>query len=292
MMMLPALPLEGARLYEAQYLGMRWLVARGFRPVLLPLVYPADGEEDGAFRFLDGEGRVWGVRADFTPLIWRALRSELAEGGQRRVCYAGEVARREVARLREVREFMQLGFECFNVENEAGITVELLLGLLGELRVSRQGLALTLSHTSLGEEILGLLTEEAADEELLEMLAAKDVDGVTLLLGLRGEASFYLRQAVFGEGTAWVRFFGQEENWQRLQEVAAQAQRQGVPVRFELVPRVSARYYHGVVFSLWGGKGRGLLASGGEYRVAVGRQPISAVGATLALDQVLAEGPC
>lgn len=289
-MTLHVLPAEGARLYEAQYLGMRWLVTRGFQPVLLPLVYPAGSEEDGGFRFLDGEGRLWGVRADFTPLIGRALRSELADGRQLRVCYAGEVARRETARLRGVREFMQLGFESFNVENEASITVELLLGLLRELGLSLEGLALTLSHSGLGEEVLGLLTEEAPDEELLEMLAAKDADGVTALLGLRGEAAFYLRQAVFGEGTGWVRFFGQEENWQRLQEPAAQAQRHGVPVRFELVPRASATYYRGVVFSLWGGKGKGLLASGGEYRVVAENQGISAVGATVALDQVLAEG--
>lgn len=290
MMTLHALPAEGARLYEAQYLGMRWLVGRGFRPVLLPLVYPVNGEEDGGFRFLDGEGRVWGVRADFTPLIGRALRSEMADGRKLRVCYAGEVARREGARLRGVREFMQLGFESFNVENEAASTVELLLGLLQEVGVSVEGLALTLSHTGLGEDVLGLVIEESPDEELLEMLAAKDADAVTSLLGLRGEAALYLRQAVFGEGTDWVRYFGQEETWERLQESAAKAQAQGVAVRFELVPRSSAKYYRGVVFSLWGRKGKGLLASGGEYRVLAGSQSVSAVGATVALDQALAEG--
>ncbi|WP_081800148.1 ATP phosphoribosyltransferase regulatory subunit [Thermoanaerobaculum aquaticum] len=290
MMTLHALPAEGARLYEAQYLGMRWLVERGFRPVLLPLVYPVNGEEDGGFRFLDGEGRVWGVRADFTPLIGRAVSGELAEGRTLRVCYAGEVARREAARLRGVREFMQLGFESFNVENEAAATVELLLGLLKEVGLPLEGLALTVSHTGLGEEILGLLTEEAPDPELLEMLAAKDADGVTSLLGLRGEAAFYLRQAVFDEGSNWVRFFGQEQAWQRLQAAAAPARAQGVAVRFELVPRSSAHYYRGVVFSLWGSRGKGLLASGGEYRAQGKLGLVPAVGATVALDQVLAEG--
>lgn len=289
-MMLHALPADGTRLYEAQFLGMRWLSARGFRPVLLPLVYPVNGEEDGGFRFLDAEGRVWGVRADFTPLVGRALRSELADGHPLRVCYAGEVARREGARLRGVREFMQLGFESFNVNNEAANTLELLLGLLQEVGVPMEGLALTLSHSGLGEEVLGLVMEESPDDELLEMLAAKDADAVTSLLSLRGEAALYLRQAVFGEGAEWVRFFGQEETWQRLQGPAAKAHAQGVAVRFELVPRASAKYYRGVVFSLWSRKGKGLVASGGEYQVLAGSRWVRAVGATVALDQVLAEG--
>ncbi len=290
MMTLHGLPAGGGRLYEAQFLGMRWLAQRGFRPVLLPLVYPVDGEEDGGFRFLDGEGRVWGVRADFTPLIGRALRSELADGRPLRVCYAGEVARREGVRLRGVREFMQLGFESFNVENEAAATLELLLGLVREVGFSTQGLALTVSHTGLGEEVLGLLMEEAPDQELLDLLAAKDADAVTSLLGLRGEAAFYLRQAVFDEGRDWVRFFRLEAVWARVEKAAAQARAQGVAVRFELVPRSSARYYRGVVFSLWGRRSKGLLASGGEYRVEASSGAVWAVGATVALDQLLVEG--
>ncbi|MGC8916376.1 MAG: ATP phosphoribosyltransferase regulatory subunit [Thermoanaerobaculum sp.] len=291
-MVLATLPADGSRLYEAQYRGMRWLQARGFEPVLLPLVVPGGGDEGKGFRFLDSDGRVWAVRSDFTPLLARVVAADPEPRWPLRVCYAGEVARRGGPQLRGVGEFYQLGFESFGVRGEADTTVELLLNLGRVLGLELSQLVLTVGHTGVGEDMLCMLLEETPDPALVEMLAAKDVDGLCELVGLSEEAATYLRQAVLEEGEGWVRFFRQEEVWVRVQGAASVARKKGVRVHFELVPRTAAGYYRGVVFSLWGRKAKALLASGGEYAVEGKGQEVPAVGATLSLDRVLMEATC
>jgi len=284
---------DGEALYAAQYRGLQFLASRGFAPKVLPLVYPAPGGRSGDFRFLDGDGQLWAVRADFTPLAARALARELAHAqAPLRVCYAGEVARRPQARLSGVAAFFQLGFESFAVEGEAVQTVELLLELVRSLGVAGEQLQLSISHAGVAEGMLAQLLEDAPDQELLGLMVAKDTATLAERLGLVPEASTMLREALWGEGERWVRFFGLELAWERFTAIRQRAASLGVAASFEVAPPLPSGYYSGVVFSLWGKGTRSLLASGGEYAVVWELARIPAVGSTLSLDRLVEEAAC
>jgi ATP phosphoribosyltransferase regulatory subunit len=283
----------GEALYQAQFQGLQFLRQRGFTPVVLPLVYPAAGESPGGFRFLDGEGQVWAVRADFTPLVAKAFaRTLLGQKDPLRLCYAGEVARKIPAGLRGVAEFFQLGFESFAVQDEAEKTMDLALSLAAQLGVPGTSLVLTLSQVGVAESMLRQLLEDEPDGELLQLMVAKDLAALAERLGLSPRAQDMLRQALWAEGQEWVGFFGLQSLWERFGQVRQQAQALGVVARLEVAPRVEASYYRGLVFSLWGKRNKLAVASGGEYWVETPKGPVPAVGCTLSLNRLLEERPC
>lgn len=280
-------------LYEAQYRGLRLLQEHGFTPVVLPLVYPAGSGYSGDFRFLDGEGELWAVRADFTPLAARAFaRPLLAQDTVVRVCYAGEVARRWPARLQGVAEFYQLGFEAFGARDEADAALELLLRLVCHLGVPAEQLSLGVSQAGVAEAMLLQLLEDSPDAELFELMTAKDVAALVERLGLATEGERMLRQALLDEGEGWVRFFGLEAIWERFCQLREVATAMGVKAHFEVAPSVAGTYYSGSIFALWGKAGKALLASGGEYSVECEGRRLSAVGSTLSLNRLLEENTC
>jgi len=284
---------DGQAIYAAQYRGLEFLASRGFTPKVLPLVYPAQGETPSDFRFLDGEGQLWAVRADFTPLAARAFARELAHTkAPLRVCYAGEVARRPQSRLAGVAAFFQLGFESFAVEGEAVRAVTLLLELVRHLGLFGENLHLSVSHAGVAEGILAQLLEDTPDEELLRLMVAKDAATLTERLGLLPEASRMLQEALWGEGARWVRFFGLDTVWESFVSIREAAAGLGVAAGFEVAPPVPSGYYSGAIFSLWGKRTKTLLASGGEYGVPWELTRIPAVGSTLSLDRVVEEGAC
>lgn len=284
---------NGERLYEAEYRGIRWLAHRGFVPRVLPLAFPATDISPKGFHFLDGSGQLWAVRWDFTPSVVRALARELERAeAPVQVCYAGEVARPSEARLTGVAEFFQLGFESINVEGQALETTNLLLGLVQHLGLAPENSVLVVGCTGVAEAILCQLLEDAPEPELFELLIAKDVAALNQRLGLSGEAANQLRQAVWGESTEWVRYFGQEKAWDHFCELRRCAEEMGVRARFEVAPKLEGSYYCGTVFALWGRRTKSLLATGGEYRVPVGTRHLPAVGCTLSLNRVLEEVEC
>jgi ATP phosphoribosyltransferase regulatory subunit len=94
--------------------------AAGFNEVILPIidyVEPYASLIDSAaakqsYRFIDREGDLVSIRADFTPMLARALAPSLSpETLPLRLFYRGDVIRVEASRLGTNRELFQIGAE-------------------------------------------------------------------------------------------------------------------------------------------------------------------------------------
>jgi ATP phosphoribosyltransferase regulatory subunit len=94
--------------------------AAGFEEVVLPIidyVEPYASLVDSAaakqsYRFIDREGDLVAIRADFTPMLARALAPSIApETLPLRLFYRGDVIRVEASRLGANRELFQIGAE-------------------------------------------------------------------------------------------------------------------------------------------------------------------------------------
>lgn len=92
----------------------------GFDEVVLPIidyVEPYASLVDSAaakqsYRFVDREGDLVAIRADFTPMLARALAPSIADGDlPLRLFYRGDVIRVEASRLGTNRELFQIGAE-------------------------------------------------------------------------------------------------------------------------------------------------------------------------------------
>ncbi|MEW6545312.1 MAG: ATP phosphoribosyltransferase regulatory subunit [Bacillota bacterium] len=132
-----------------------------------------DGE--GAYRFLDQEGRVWALRADVTPGLARLLWSRDADGPRpRRLFYMAEVYRR-VPGQRGPVALLQVGVEVVGTRGpgeDAGI-LSLAAVALRSLGLTR--FQLSVGHVGLLKEILseaGLGPEER--DQILAALQARD----------------------------------------------------------------------------------------------------------------------
>jgi len=116
----PLLREETARRRRIETRFVDAFAAAGFDEVVLPIidyVEPYASLVDSAaakqsYRFVDREGDLVAIRADFTPMLARALAPSIADGDlPLRLFYRGDVIRVEASRLGTNRELFQIGAE-------------------------------------------------------------------------------------------------------------------------------------------------------------------------------------
>jgi ATP phosphoribosyltransferase regulatory subunit len=116
----PLLREETARRRRIEARFVDAFAAAGFEEVVLPIidyVEPYASLVDSAaakqsYRFVDREGDLVAIRADFTPMLARALAPSIAdEDLPLRLYYRGDVIRVEASRLGTNRELFQIGAE-------------------------------------------------------------------------------------------------------------------------------------------------------------------------------------
>jgi ATP phosphoribosyltransferase regulatory subunit len=116
----PLLREETARRRRIEARFVDAFAAAGFDEVVLPIidyVEPYASLVDSAaakqsYRFVDREGDLVAIRADFTPMLARALAPSIADGDlPLRLFYRGDVIRVEASRLGTNRELFQIGAE-------------------------------------------------------------------------------------------------------------------------------------------------------------------------------------
>jgi ATP phosphoribosyltransferase regulatory subunit len=116
----PLLAEETARRRRIEARFVDAFAAAGFEEVVLPIidyVEPYASLVDSAaakqsYRFVDREGDLVAIRADFTPMLARALAPSIADGDlPLRLFYRGDVIRVEASRLGTNRELFQIGAE-------------------------------------------------------------------------------------------------------------------------------------------------------------------------------------
>ena len=146
-----ALLFESARRRrEAEERMAARLLGEGYSEVILPildylepyeaLLTPATRGE--LYRFIDRDGDLLALRADFTPMLARLLAPRLASLSlPLRLFYRGDVIRYQEERAGRAREFYQLGAELLGLAGERAerevlrLFLELATGISGELQV-------------------------------------------------------------------------------------------------------------------------------------------------------------
>jgi ATP phosphoribosyltransferase regulatory subunit len=292
------------------------LEAAGYTEAILPILDYLEPYEPlltaatrgELYRFVDRDGELLALRADFTPLLARLLAPRIqALEMPLRLFYRGDVVRYQEERAGRAREFYQVGAE--------------LLGLAGE-RAEREVLRLFLElATSLerreGQGPLALQVVLGFAGALDGLLLAAEVDDPVRLAGAvarreRGE----VRRAGSGRGTLLAvvengvpdqpEALGAEAAARllRLQTVAAELREAfpGVLLSIDLAefalssldPRLAGGtedrpYYDGLVFHAYAGRAALPVGGGGRYdRLfrALGAE-VPAAGFSLNLERLL-----
>jgi ATP phosphoribosyltransferase regulatory subunit len=129
----PLLREETARRRRIEARFVDAFAAAGFEEVVLPIidyVEPYASLVDTAaakqsYRFVDREGDLVAIRADFTPMLARALAPSIADDElPLRLYYRGDVIRVEASRLGANRELFQIGAEIVGDDSvDADVTM-------------------------------------------------------------------------------------------------------------------------------------------------------------------------
>jgi ATP phosphoribosyltransferase regulatory subunit len=273
----PLLIEETARRRRVESRVTAVLEQEGFAEVLLPIIdyaepYSAAGELDPrqTYRFVDRDGELVAIRADFTPLVARALAPSLT-GDQLplRVFYRGDVIRYEPSRLGSNRELFQIGAEIIGDDSVAADIAALRLAAAIVREIGVRPLIVYSDATiperlgDRGGEIRAALAEKRPSP-IASPLARALTAGTATLEMLRG-----VMPDVAG----------------RLEAVAA-ARIADCALHLDDVDRARG-YYTGLRFRVYDADARGVVvAQGGRYDSLYGRfgQPAPAIGLTITID--------
>lgn len=282
----------------------------GYAEVILPildymepyerLLTPAARGE--LYRFIDRDGELLALRADFTPMLARLLAPRLESLElPLRLFYRGDVIRYEEERAGRQREFYQVGAELLGVPGEAGEREALRLFLEAARAVGAGALQVVLGFAGALDRLL--LAAGAADPvRLAAAVARRERSEVRRSCGtlleivenglpdrpedLGNEAAGRLRGLLALRDEMAERFPGVYLTVD-LAEFAPHG----------LDPRLAAAggerpYYDGLVFHAFAGAAAVPVGGGGRYDrlfQALGA-PVPAVGFSLSLERLLEAG--
>jgi ATP phosphoribosyltransferase regulatory subunit len=282
----------------------------GYAEVILPildymepyeaLLTPATRGE--LYRFVDRDGELLALRADFTPMLARLLAPRLGSLDlPLRLYYRGDVIRYEEERAGRQREFYQVGAELLGIPGEVGEREVLRLFLEAATAVGAGSLQVVLGFAGALDELL--LAADAADPvRLAAAVARRERSEVRRSCGtlleivenglpdrpedLGNEAAGRLRGLLALRDEMAERFPGVLLTVD-LAEFAPHG----------LDPRLAAAggerpYYDGLVFHAFAGAAAVPVGGGGRYdRLfrALGA-PVPAVGFSLSLERLLEAG--
>lgn len=283
------------------------LEAAGYGEVVLPILDYLEPYEDllapesrgELYRFVDRDGELLALRADFTPMLARLLAPRLGSlEPPLRLFYRGDVVRWQEERAGRLREFYQVGAELLGAAGAAGDRemLELFLGLLAGS--GAPGLQVVLGFAGALDAVLLETAGEGGAGELARAVAQRDRRRArqaspalarVVETGLPGEPGELGAEAALGLET--------------LQDLAAElaVRFPGVALAVDLAefaetvrdPRLAGmagrRYYDGLLFRAYVGSRALPVGDGGRYDQLYHRLGVRlpAVGFSLGLDRLL-----
>lgn len=298
---------DAERRRRAEDAVVRTLQAGGFREILLPVLdyaapyggVTAEGDER-VYRFIDRDGELLALRADFTPMAARVMAPRLSPGGAISLFYRGDVVRDEEPGVGRPREFAQVGAETYGDPSFAADERILDLALASLAEIPATSLRLTLGYAGLLEKLVTAVAPSLTrgkGESLAALLRAareRRVSRVEALLlhagATTGEATSISRGLLVGFDPASTLFArpilqsGASEL--RRAADAARAARPGLPVVVDLAGTPSAPYYTGITFGVDAAGVASPLAAGGRYDRLLARfgSPAPATGFSIGIE--------
>jgi ATP phosphoribosyltransferase regulatory subunit len=252
----------------------------GFREVVLPIIdyvepYAALVDSAAAkqsYRFVDREGDLVTIRADFTPMLARALAPAIAaEDLPLRLFYRGDVIRVEASRLGTNRELFQIGAEIIGDDSiDADVAM---LRLAADL-VSDPAIAY--NDASIASVLI------AQSSAVREALAAK-----RMAAGVPAALQTIVSKLISGEASLDDVAPFAPEAAARLSAIGEALDGDGRFV-LHLDDIEDAGYYTGVRFRVYAGAARARVAQGGRYDTLYERfgQRAAAIGFTFTVDDL------
>lgn len=303
-----------ARRRAAEEAVARKLTAAGYREVLLPVLdyaAPYDGVtaegDERLYRFVDRDGELLALRADFTPMAARVVAPRLAglSGGEPvSLSYRGDVVRDEPTGVGRPREFAQAGAERYGDPSFEADEALLALALSCVVEVGGERLTVTLGYAGLLAALLAaaaptltVRTGRALDDALAAARGRRATAVEALLLrsgaasGAAAEIARSLLEGFDVESAIFAApiFSGPVA---RLRRAAARARAEapGVKVVVDLAGTPTAPYYTGLTFGIDAEGCAAPLAAGGRYDDLLARfgAPAPAVGFSIGLEALTA----
>lgn len=296
----PLLIDEAARRRRIESRVVSLLETAGFEEVLLPIIdyvepYTTLVDRDAArqsYRFVDREGELVAIRADFTPMLARALAPALSPSDlPLRVFYRGDVIRVEATRLGVNREMFQIGAEIIGDPSpeadvnalELAATCLATFGIRPLVIYNDVSIARTLI-ASAGEEAAGAIRSALLSKRTSELESFRD----------QIEPTAFTLTSRLASGLATLDDVAACEPCSaaaaRLRAIEAAVTRIGCAefvLHLDDVD-ISSDYYTGLRFRIYGDDSRTRLAQGGRYDDLYGRfgTPAAAIGFTFTIDDV------
>ncbi|MGH9458228.1 MAG: ATP phosphoribosyltransferase regulatory subunit [Thermoanaerobaculia bacterium] len=265
------------------------LESSGFDEVTLPVVDFADpyagvispADFRAAYRFTDASGELLAVRADFTPMLARAVAPLVREReGALRLFYRGDVVRRERVRLGRSRECFQIGAELIGDASPAA-DAEMIRLAVAVARACGASPVAALSHAGL----LPLLAASSGGSQRLRSIVRSRRRMELASMPLDARARPLIEALVDGTLTpeALAAFPPAEEIASRL--IALREELRG-EVELSLDEDGEASYYSGIRFRVYDQRRLIEIGAGGRYDTLYGEFGASApaVGFTITTD--------
>ncbi len=279
---------ETARRRKIERAAVAVLESARFDEVILPVVDFADpyagvisqASFRTAYRFTDAEGELLAVRADFTPMLARAVAPLVrSSGGPLRLFYRGDVIRREHARLGRSRECFQIGAELIG-DPSVDADAEMIRLAVATARASGADPAVAVSHVRL----LPLLARGAGAAQLDSIVRSRrraDLASIPLDEAVRPLVESLIDGTLTAE--ALEEFPPTSAIGSRLRSLR---ERVGVPIELSLDDDAGASYYSGMTFRLLDQRRFVEIGAGGRYDSLYGAfgAPAPAVGFTMTTD--------
>jgi ATP phosphoribosyltransferase regulatory subunit len=276
----PLLVEETARRRRIEARFVETLTGAGFAEVVLPIidyVEPYASLVDSAvakqsYRFVDREGELVAIRADFTPMLARALAPSIdAEELPLRLFYRGDVIRIEASRLGANRELFQIGAEIVGDESiDADVAMlRLAANLVGEP-------AIVYNDVSIAAVLI------AQSGSVREALAAKRMTS-----GVPAALQTIVARLISGEATLDDVAPFAPEAAARLSAIGeALAGDATFVLHLDDIEEIG--YYTGLRFRVYAGAARAKVAQGGRYDTLYERfgQRAAAIGFTFTIDDL------
>lgn len=252
----------------------------GFAEVVLPIidyVEPYASLVDNAaakqsYRFVDREGDLVAIRADFTPMLARALAPAItAEELPLRLFYRGDVIRVEASRLGANRELFQIGAEIIGDDS---IDADLAMLRLAAGLVSDP--AIIYNDVSIAAVLI------AQSSAVREALSAK-----RMTPGVPAALQTIVGRLISGEATLDDVAPFAPEAAARLSAIS-DALDGDATFALHLDDIEDIGYYTGLRFRVYAGAARAKVAQGGRYDTLYERfgQRAAAIGFTFTIDDL------
>lgn len=266
------LPEDAARRRAIENRVVALLERAGYAEVILPILDFAHCYDDRAsavpgrssYRLVDRDGELLTLRADFTPMVARALAPRLTDSAPMRVLYRGDVVRCESARLGGGREYFQIGAELIGDPSFGA-----------DLEIVRLALAATANDVTFS-------CGDASLPPMLEAEAATDRDAVRLLERLR-RGTLEVSDLSSCRATTSIAA--------RFERLASEVGATGARMVAVFEPDDASGYYSGIRFRIYRRGSNAPVARGGRYDALYPKYGADApaVGFTLNVDAMEVE---